>query len=184
MIVFTRQFRPYLLGRNFRLRTDHGSLTWLRNFKEPEGQLARWLEQLQELDFRIEHRPGRKHINADALSRLPCRQCGRENHDKEVVVAVTSLTSSEAEEFRRAQLEDPQIEPVSRAMGAKTKPPADEIKAASLSSRRLFQLWDQLAIVMDYSIASMNNGTAAESCHNLLFPCPGVRKYSGICTKA
>ena len=32
-------------------------------------------------------------------------------------------------------------------MGAKTKPPANEIKAASLSSRRLFQLWDQLAIV-------------------------------------
>ena len=65
VVVFTRQFRPYLLG--------HGSLTWLRNFKEPEGQLARWLERLQELDFRIKHRPGRKHINADALSRLPCR---------------------------------------------------------------------------------------------------------------
>ena len=116
VVVFTRQFRPYLLGQNVQLRTDHGSLTWLRNFKEPEGQLARWLKQLQELDFRIEHRPGRKHINADTLSRLPCRQCGHENHDKEVAVTVTSLTSSEAEEFHCAQLEDPQIEPVSRAM--------------------------------------------------------------------
>jgi len=43
IIKFTRQFRHYLLGRRFLLRTDHSSLAWLLNFKEPEGQLARWL---------------------------------------------------------------------------------------------------------------------------------------------
>ena len=53
------------------------SLVWLQNFKEPEGQLARWLEKLQEYDFIIKHRKGTKHGNADALSRLPCTQCGR-----------------------------------------------------------------------------------------------------------
>ena len=79
VVTFTRHFRPFLLGRPFVLRTDHGSLTWLRNFKEPEGQMARWLEHLQEFNFRIEHRQGRKHSNAGSLSRLPCRQCGREN---------------------------------------------------------------------------------------------------------
>ena len=47
-VTFTIHFKPYLVGRYFWLRTDHGSLTWLRNFKEPEGQLARWLEQLSE----------------------------------------------------------------------------------------------------------------------------------------
>ncbi len=26
-------FLPYLTGRHFNLRTDHGSLTWLRNFR-------------------------------------------------------------------------------------------------------------------------------------------------------
>jgi len=31
----------------------------------------------QEFEFSIVHHPGRKHNNADALSRLPCRQCGR-----------------------------------------------------------------------------------------------------------
>ena len=36
-----------------------------------EGQLARWLEQLQEFDFKTEHRLGRQHSNADALSRVP-----------------------------------------------------------------------------------------------------------------
>ena len=80
VVQFTRQYRPYLMGRKFILRTDHGSLTWLRNFRDPEGQIARWLERLQELDFDIVHRRGRAHMNADALSRLPCQQCGRESH--------------------------------------------------------------------------------------------------------
>uniref|UniRef100_A0AAV2LHK1 Gypsy retrotransposon integrase-like protein 1 n=1 Tax=Knipowitschia caucasica TaxID=637954 RepID=A0AAV2LHK1_KNICA len=71
VVRFTRQFRHYLLGRKFLLRTDHGSLTWLFRFKCPEGQLARWLEELSQYDFHIEHRAGKQHANADALSRLP-----------------------------------------------------------------------------------------------------------------
>ena len=75
VVTFTDLFRPYLLGKEFTVRTDHASLTWLRNFKSPTGQLARWLEKLSEYQFNIVHRKGRKHCNADALSRLPCRQC-------------------------------------------------------------------------------------------------------------
>ena len=80
LVIFMQQFRPYLLGRHFKLRTDHGSLTWLQQFKNPEGQLARWLERLQEFDFDIVHRKGSQHTNADSLSRLPCHQCGRNSH--------------------------------------------------------------------------------------------------------
>ena len=91
VVAFTSHFRPFLLGCNFILRTDHGSLTWLRNFKEPEGQMGRCLKQLQEYDFSIVHRQGRKHTNADSLSRLPCKQCGRENHVEELTAAVVTL---------------------------------------------------------------------------------------------
>ena len=45
------------------------------NFKNPQGQLARWIEMLSSYDFYIEHRPGKFHNNADSLSRIPCRQC-------------------------------------------------------------------------------------------------------------
>ena len=76
VVYFTRYFKHYLLGRKFLLRTDHGSLRWLFSFKEPEGQVARWLEALAEFQFDIEHRAGTKHLNADALSRIPCKQCG------------------------------------------------------------------------------------------------------------
>ena len=41
IIRFSRQFRHYLLGRYFTVRTDHNCLTWLMNYKEPQGQLAR-----------------------------------------------------------------------------------------------------------------------------------------------
>ena len=71
VIYFTRHFRHYLLGRKFTLRTDHNSLSWLMRFKNPEGQIARWLEELAQYDIEIQHRPGKKHSNADALSRIP-----------------------------------------------------------------------------------------------------------------
>ena len=71
LITFTRQFRHYLLGRSFLIRTDHSSLAWLMRFKDIEGQLARWLEELAQFDMQIVHRKGKEHANADALSRLP-----------------------------------------------------------------------------------------------------------------
>ena len=71
IVRFTRQFRHYLLGRPFLVRTDHSSLTWLMRFKHIEGQLARWLEELSRYDMTVVHRPGRKHQNADSLSRVP-----------------------------------------------------------------------------------------------------------------
>lgn len=73
IVDFTSHFRQYLLGRSFKVRTDHSSLRWLTRMREPEGQLARWLEKLAEYEFEIIHRPGRLHLNADSLSRRPCR---------------------------------------------------------------------------------------------------------------
>ena len=67
----TNQFRHYLLGRKFTVCTNHNSLAWLMNFKQIEGQLARWIEELGQFSMTIEHRPGKKHANADALSRIP-----------------------------------------------------------------------------------------------------------------
>ena len=71
IVVFTRQFRHFLLGKNFIVRTDHNSLTWLLSFKNIEGQLARWLEELSQYNMTIQHRMGTKHMNVDPLSRIP-----------------------------------------------------------------------------------------------------------------
>jgi transposase InsO family protein/predicted aspartyl protease len=79
VVYFVKYFRHYLYGAKFLVRTDHNSLRWLFNFKSPEGQIARWLEVLGTFTFDIIHRPGRQHTNADAISRVPCRQCGRDD---------------------------------------------------------------------------------------------------------
>ena len=69
-----------LYGHRFTIRTDHAALKWLLNFRYPEGQVARWFQQLQEYDFKIQHRPGKSHSNADTcrpcLSQS-CRHCDR-----------------------------------------------------------------------------------------------------------
>ncbi|GFR03494.1 retrovirus-related Pol polyprotein from transposon 17.6 [Trichonephila clavata] len=72
IVKAVEHFHPYLYGRRFLLRTDHASLTWLLNFKNPEGQIAWWIQRLQEYDVEIRHRKGSAHGNADALSRRPC----------------------------------------------------------------------------------------------------------------
>jgi transposase InsO family protein len=71
IVTFTRQFKHYLLGYKFTVRTDHNSLVWLMRFRNADGQLARWLEELSRFDMVVEHRVGKKHSNADGLSRVP-----------------------------------------------------------------------------------------------------------------
>ena len=80
VVAMCIQFRSYLRGARFTLRTDHKSLVWLHRFKDTEGMLSRWLHSLQQFQFSIIHRPGKDHGNADGLSRAPtspCRQCTR-----------------------------------------------------------------------------------------------------------
>jgi hypothetical protein len=67
-------FHKYLYGQEFHLRKDYYALTRLVCFKNLEGQTARWIQRLQEYNFTSEHRQGRKHNNADALSRRPCQE--------------------------------------------------------------------------------------------------------------
>ena len=77
VVYFVKYFRMYLYGRKFTIRTDHGALKWLFGFKDPAGQVARWIQTLAEYDLGIQHRPGHRHGNADAMSRTPCLQCHR-----------------------------------------------------------------------------------------------------------
>ena len=40
IVHFVQHFRHFLYGSHFVIHTDHGSLRWLYNFKEPEDQMA------------------------------------------------------------------------------------------------------------------------------------------------
>jgi hypothetical protein len=66
-----KYFRPYLHGTTFTLITNHSALRWLMTSRELNSRLMQWSLKLQEYDFVINYRPGAKHTDVDALSRIP-----------------------------------------------------------------------------------------------------------------
>lgn len=69
VITAIERFRPYVDGARFTVITDHASLTWLQNLRDPTGRLARWACRLSNYDFELIHRKGKFMVVPDALSR-------------------------------------------------------------------------------------------------------------------
>ena len=59
----------YLLGNQFTVITDHYSLLWLNNLKNPSGRLARWHTALSAYNIKFDHRKDSEHKVLDDLSR-------------------------------------------------------------------------------------------------------------------
>jgi hypothetical protein len=66
------QFRPYIWGRKFTLITDHQPLKLLKESKRHTQRGNKWYLELQDYQFNVEHRAGKKIPHVDALSRYPC----------------------------------------------------------------------------------------------------------------
>ena len=63
-------YQCFLYGRKFKVITDHAALKWLITVENHQcAGLTRWILKLSEYEFEVIHWPGRKHVNADVLSR-------------------------------------------------------------------------------------------------------------------
>jgi hypothetical protein len=63
-------WRPFLLGKHFKVYTDHRSLTHLKSQPHLNQRQIRWMEQAADYDCEILYKPGKENVVADALSRI------------------------------------------------------------------------------------------------------------------
>ena len=70
VIAAFRKFHSYVYGNFVTVRTDHEALKYIHKNKNSKGRLIRWVLELLNYDYEIEHRPGIKNGAADALSRI------------------------------------------------------------------------------------------------------------------
>ena len=158
VVYFTKYFKQYLLGKHFIIRTDHGSLRWLMNFKDPQGQTARWLEVLSTYDFTIQHRPGNTHRNADVLSRVPCKQCGR-SADNVCRIEVAGIKTGNLkdqqqnwvlpwsiEELQEKQQQDPVLSKFITMKALGERPKWEEISLEGQELKHYWCIWDHIEI--------------------------------------
>ncbi|CAC5409896.1 unnamed protein product [Mytilus coruscus] len=167
VVCFVKHFKPYLYGKKFTVTTDHGSLKWLLNFKNPEGQIARWIETLGSFEMQIQHRPGTQHRNADALSRIPSKQCGYHSgletetvsaetgNQHDTVNAITSIGGSYDKDddnehhdlsLKEIQKNDHDMKIVTEWVEIDERPDYKDISETGFFLRSLWSQWNNLEL--------------------------------------
>ena len=157
VVYYVKYSKQHLLGRQFLVRTDHSALQWLRRTPEPIGQQARWLEISEGLTFTIQHRPGRQHSNADALSRIPCRQCGVTDNVNSQNTCLKTTSAVQPNQFSKdwshdsitkARESDPEMAMLYKAKTDHPDCPPDshELEGESKESKAYFTIWNLIEV--------------------------------------
>ena len=145
LVFFVKHYRHYLLGRKFKIRTDHNSLRWLMKTKNPKGQVARWIDALSSYQFDVEHRPGKKHFNADAMSRIPCKQCGRAENKISVRPVMMQVTE-DLDFLQKGQSDDKDISIVRTWLDKGERPAWKEVNKYGAGTKTYWSQFDRLCV--------------------------------------
>lgn len=170
VVIALKTFHHYLYGQKIHLRTDNAAVSWLKSLKNPSGQVARWLQVLGTYNMTVSHRSGKKHSNADALSRAPCKVCRRQtnlnNDDKETaddtgdnldechyVVEIANEMDENYQNENEATTQEPNpTEPDNLNRNKENKPNAEisraitRSKTSEIRNSQLLEGWEQSKI--------------------------------------
>ncbi|GFW93188.1 hypothetical protein TNCV_3333481 [Trichonephila clavipes] len=125
IVKAVEHFHPYLYGRRFLLRTYHASLTWLLNFKISEGQIARWIQRLQEIEKKF-----------DVIGPIV---------HQVTTPSTSALDPWSDESVRKDQLADPEIKPIIEFKeSCDEKSSWQDISPFHPTTKRYWALWDSL----------------------------------------
>ena len=177
MMYGFRKFESILRYKPFLVVTDSTCLKYLQTMANPKGIAGRWLDEVQNYDFTVVHRPGRQNKNADSLSRanhLPEPEPYEEQEQKEYICTLTRM------DLRAAQSQDPVLKEVERWLGQGQPPTKEEMKgkARELHQYRgifeaLKKLEDGLLVytqsVNDYQERKVERVLVPEECRSEVF---------------
>ena len=83
VVYAVQKWHPYLIGRHFKIYTDHFSLKYMLNQCISTPMQQKWLSKLIGNDFEIHHRSGKEDKAANALSRM------NESVEKAIMMAIS-----------------------------------------------------------------------------------------------
>jgi hypothetical protein len=63
------QQHPYIIGRHFKVKIDHGSLKYFLEQRLSLEEQQKWVTKMLGYDFEIIYKKGKKNVVVDALSR-------------------------------------------------------------------------------------------------------------------
>ncbi|XP_036138917.1 uncharacterized protein LOC118644443 [Monomorium pharaonis] len=131
------------------------ALIWIKGHRDLEGQLARWLKELQQYEFEVHHRKGLIHKNADEFSRRLCETNGygycsrveeKNAREKEITIAQISLSEGLLENWRKEQREDPTISIFCSTKEAGMRPVRSELVDGNVFALIYWSYWDALSL--------------------------------------
>ena len=155
-IHFMKAWRYYFQHRPFVWRTDHQALQWIRTMDEPQGMVMRWLEILSNHNFTVQFREGKKHGNADGLSRSThAREPNAEEiaaSEDETQYSISQLTLPEqlpVTEVKRAQDDDSDLKKIKEWVRSGQKPSRREVRHESRALRQYLAIFELLELGED-----------------------------------
>ena len=140
LVKAVRKWKGYFLERKFLAKTDHKALTGVMNLWDPHGRIARWMMELNEFSYKIEHIPGKENIVPDSMSRAHEVQVGAiadiladtgNIESYELVAGLDVLQLPSDEEWAAEQRKDPYCYPIIRYL-EKNELPDDNLRARDI----------------------------------------------------
>lgn len=133
------RFKPYLLGKHFRVVTDCAAVATTKMSTPLLPRIARWWLKLQEFDFDTIHRPAEQMRHADALSRNP-HEPARETPT--VAEMIFRVEANNDDWLATMQHEDPKLKDIFQSLAKKNDEPTtkENRKLFKIVNNRLFRI--------------------------------------------
>ena len=89
-----KTFRHHLLGREFKIFSDHKALSHIDSLTTSNARLAKFMLYLSPFEYSISYLPGKEQVWADALSRLSTVPAPEESLEDEIDASILAVTRS------------------------------------------------------------------------------------------